>query len=90
VATLRGTKSRIAAKGVGDPEAIYKVAQAFALLGDKKSALRLVGRSVENGFFPCPYLARDPLLASLRDDPELARLLELAQKRHESFRSAFF
>src|SRR5205807_5194301 len=53
---LRETESKIEQRGVGDPEAIYKIAQAYAELGDKGSALRVLRRSIEGGFFPYPYL----------------------------------
>lgn len=87
---LRATERRIATNGVGDPEAIYKVAQAFAVLGDKESGLRLLRRSVENGFFPYNYLATDPLLETLHNQGDFGNLLELARKRHDSFQKAFF
>ena len=37
---LRETESKIAARGAGDPEAMYKIAEAYAMLGDRTSALR--------------------------------------------------
>jgi tetratricopeptide (TPR) repeat protein len=48
---LRALESKITERGVGDPEAVYKIAQAYAVLGDKVSALRALRRSVESGFF---------------------------------------
>src|SRR5208282_3354724 len=65
---LRGLESKITERGVGDPEAAYKVAQVFAVLGDKASALRMLRRSVESGFFSYPYIATDPLLNSIRNE----------------------
>jgi hypothetical protein len=55
-AILNALEKKINERGVMDPEAIYKVAQAYATLDDKTSALRVLSRSVENGFFPYPYL----------------------------------
>ena len=49
-----GLESKIAERGVGDPEAVYKIAQAYAVLGDKATALRALHRSVESGFFSIP------------------------------------
>ncbi len=69
---LHTVEDRIKERGVGDPEAVYKVAQAYAVLQDKLSALRALRSSVESGFFCYPYLAADPLLSGLRDDPEFA------------------
>jgi DNA-binding winged helix-turn-helix (wHTH) protein/TolB-like protein/Tfp pilus assembly protein PilF len=87
---LRGLESKITERGVGDPEAAYKVAQAFAVLGDKVSALRMLRRSVESGFFCYPYVAADPLLNSLRSEPEFGQILEIARQRHEAFKASFF
>jgi hypothetical protein len=87
---LRETESKIEERGVRDAEAIYKIAQAYAVLGDKISALRLLRRSIENGFFSYPYFVSDPLLDALRGEPEFTRLLALALKRHEAFRRLLF
>lgn len=90
MAILRETEDKIRRRGTGDPEAIYKVAQAYAALGDKTASLRMLRQSIEKGFFCHPYFTSDPLLDSLRNDPELGRLLEMAKGRHESFKKAFF
>ena len=63
---LHGAEGKIAERGVGDPEGTYKIAQAYSILGDKSAALRVLRGSVEGGFFSYPYLARDPLLESVR------------------------
>ncbi|HXG65234.1 MAG TPA: TRAP transporter TatT component family protein, partial [Blastocatellia bacterium] len=55
VALLRKTEQMIEERGVSDAEGIYKVAQAYAALGDKASALRVLRRSIEGGFFCYPY-----------------------------------
>ena len=60
---------------MGDPEATYKIAQAYAMLGDKASALRVFKHSIESGFFPYPYFLTDPLLDSLRNEPEFSKLM---------------
>ena len=87
---LRDVEREIEQKGVGDSEAIYKVAQAYAVLGEKGSALRVLRRSIETGFFCYVYFKSDPLLEALRSEPECNSLLEIARNRHESFRRAFF
>jgi hypothetical protein len=69
---------------------MYKVAQAYAVLGDKASALRTLRRSIENGFFCYPYFTTDPLLDRLRNEPEFTTLLNMARLRHEAFRNSFF
>ncbi len=87
---LRDTEQRIAERGVGDPEALYKVAQAYAQLGDRNSAIRVLRQSIEGGFFPYSYVASDPLLESARGESEFAKVLALARRRHEEFRRTFF
>jgi hypothetical protein len=55
---LHDVESKIQQRGVGDPEATYKIAQAYSSLGDKASALRVLRISVEGGFFFYPYIAK--------------------------------
>jgi DNA-binding winged helix-turn-helix (wHTH) protein/TolB-like protein/Tfp pilus assembly protein PilF len=87
---LRGLERKIEHRGVRDPEAMYKIAQAYSILGDKPSALRVLRSSVEGGFFSYPYLAADPLLDPLRREPEFAEILNTSRRRHEAFKSRFF
>ena len=87
---LREAEDRIRERGVGDSEAIYKIAEAYAVLGDHVSALRVLRHSIENGFFAYPYFTTDPLLDSLRGNAEFSGLVKVAQQRHEAFRSKFF
>jgi tetratricopeptide (TPR) repeat protein len=87
---LREAESKIEQRGVGDPEAIYKIAQAYNVLGDQSSALRVLGRSIESGFFSYPYLISDPLLNSLRSQHEFTRLMTMARQRHEAFKRTLF
>jgi len=82
---LGKTANKIEQRGVGDPEAMYKIAQSYLALGDRSSALHFLRRSVENGFFPYPYLKSDPLLEKLHGDPEYVRILSAARERHEAF-----
>jgi len=87
---LRQVETKINQRGVGDPEAVYKIAQGYAVLGDSASALRVFKRSIDGGFFPYPYLLTDPLVDSLRNEPEFVRLVGAARQRHEAFARAFF
>jgi DNA-binding winged helix-turn-helix (wHTH) protein/TolB-like protein len=89
-AVLHALETKVNERGVADPEAIYKIAQAYASIGDKTSALRVLHRSIENGFFPYPYFATDPLLVSLRSESEFPKLMNAARQRHEEFNSRFF
>lgn len=87
---LHQVETKINDRGVGDPEASYKIAQAFAVLGDEKSALRVLKNSIESGFFSYPYFMTDPLLDSLRANPEFDRLMSVARQRHDAFAKTFF
>ena len=86
---LHEVERKIRDRGVGDPEAKYKIAQAYATLEDKTSALRVLKESIEDGFFPYPYFVADPLLKSIRNDSKFSELVEVARQRHESFKSSF-
>jgi hypothetical protein len=46
---LHNLENKITERGVGDPEAAYKMAEAYTVLGDKVAALRMLRRSVESG-----------------------------------------
>lgn len=87
---LRQIEAEISERDVGDPEAIYKLTQAYAELRDEVSALRVLRRSIQGGFFPFPYFETDPLLDSLRGEAEFTRLMKLARQRHQGFKSKFF
>ena len=87
---LHAAESKVNDRGVGDAEAIYKIAEAYALLGDKASALRVLRHSIDTGFFSYPYFMSDPLLNNIRAESEFAQLMQVAQGRHEAFKSRFF
>jgi len=87
---LREAQRKIDERQVRDPEAIYKIAQAYLVLGDNVSALHVLRQSVEGGFFSYPYLTADPLLKNLRDEQEFPEILEVARKRHEAFKKIYF
>ena len=90
IALLREAERKIDQRDVRDPEALYKIAQAYAALGDPASALHALERSIDGGFFAYPYQKTDPLLDPLRTSPEFTRLLAISQARHEAFRARFF
>jgi TolB-like protein/Tfp pilus assembly protein PilF len=86
---LKTIEAKMKERGVSDAEAMYKIAQAYALLGDKPASLRMLAQSINGGFFCYPYIKDDPLLNAIRDQPDYAVLLETARKGHEEFRSRF-
>jgi DNA-binding winged helix-turn-helix (wHTH) protein/TolB-like protein/tetratricopeptide (TPR) repeat protein len=87
---LRGLENKIQQRGVGDPEGTYKIAEAYAVLGDKASAFRMLRYSIQHGFFAWPYFTSDPLLTNLRDEPQFSELMTIARDRHTAFRKRFF
>ena len=88
-ARLKETERKMNQRGVTDPEAMYKIAQAYAVLGDPSDALRMLRRSTSGGFFCYPYMARDPLLNTLRGSPEFVRTLQQARQRQQQFERRF-
>jgi DNA-binding winged helix-turn-helix (wHTH) protein/TolB-like protein len=71
--------------GGDDGEMSYKIAQAYAQLGDVKSSMHLLRRSIDLNFYPYAYFVRDPLLDPLRGEPEYSAIMELARQRQEAF-----
>ncbi len=90
LALLKGTETKMGERGVTDAEAMYKIAQAYAVMGDKSSAIRMLSRSITGGFFCYPYIKDDPLLDNLRKEGGYVALLGSARKSHEDFKSRFF
>jgi tetratricopeptide (TPR) repeat protein len=88
--SLHSLENKVQERGVGDPEGTYKIAQAYAVLGDTASALRVLRVSVEGGFFSYPYMVSDPLLASLRGEPTFEAILKSSNQRHQAFKDRFF
>jgi serine/threonine protein kinase len=87
---LEETESKIEERGVSDAEGIYKLAQAFAVLGDRPSALHMLRHSVGGGFFCYPYFEHDPLLENLRGEAEFKSLMQQALDRYQQFKKTFF
>jgi hypothetical protein len=56
-----------------DPCALYYTARLLAKLGDTGLALSTLERSVEGGYYPFRFLARDPWLDPLRGHPNFKR-----------------
>ena len=89
-AMLLGVEAKINDRGMVDPEAMYKIAQAYTKIGNKKSAIFWLRRSIEDGFFSYQYIATDPLLIPIRNESEYPALIEIARKRHDRFNALFF
>ena len=89
-AMLQGLEGKINDRGMVDPEAMYKIAQAYTKIGNKKSAILWLRRSIEDGFFSYSYIATDPLLIPIRNESEYPVLIEIARRRHDRFNALFF
>lgn len=73
--------------GSDDGEMLYKMAQAYAQLGDRGSAVRLLREAIERNFYPYSYFVRDPMLEPLRRDPGYSATMEVARQRQREFLS---
>ncbi len=71
---------------ITDSEAWFFIGTNYALLGDKKSALRCLRRSVEGGYYNYPLFKNEPFLDSLRDKPEFKKILSIAREKHLEFK----
>ena len=87
---LKGTEDELNHDPFGDGELSYKLAQCYSVLGDRASALRLLKKSIDQGFFCYPYFISDQLLDHIRGEAGYASLMEVARQRHQRFKDAFF
>jgi serine/threonine protein kinase/tetratricopeptide (TPR) repeat protein len=87
---LGQTEREMEDRGVNDAESMYKVAQAYAVLGDKTASLHVLSHTIDGGFFCYPCFVTDPLLSTIRSEPEFQKLSESARRRNEEFRARFF
>jgi superkiller protein 3 len=59
-----------------DPMAAYNVGRAYASFFMKDEAFDWLGRAVQLGFTDMRFVREDPVLAGLKGDPRLTKLLE--------------
>lgn len=88
--TLGDTEDEMEARGVSDAESMFKISQAYAVLGDKHAALHALSHTIDGGFFCYACFVSDPLLAGIRGEPEFQRLIEQARQRQDQFKAQFF
>ena len=87
---LKAVDGKLEKDPFGDGELSYKLAECYSVLGDATSALRLLKKSINQGFFCYPYFLSDPLLEHARGESQYASLIEAARERHEQFKRSFF
>lgn len=87
---LKNTEGKLEQDPSGDGELSYKLAECYSILGDNASALRLLKKSIAQGFFCYPYFISDPLLEHIRDEAQYSSLIEVARQRHQRFKQTFF
>jgi TolB-like protein len=62
------------------------LAEGFALMGERESAIQWLTVAIERGFINYPFLSRhDPAFEALRSDSAFTALLETARQRWERF-----
>jgi tetratricopeptide (TPR) repeat protein len=76
---------RVERSTTADGEMVYKMAQAYAQLGDDQTSLHLLRNSIDLNFYPYTYFVSDPLLQPLRGNAEFSALMYLAHQRQEAF-----
>ncbi len=72
-----------------DPEGHYYWARTLSKLGYPQRALEILDETVNGGYYCVDALQRDPWLASLRDTPEFAGILQRARENREAAREKF-
>jgi len=89
---LRGDRERgaslvaaLEARGTADGETRFKLAQAWALLGEESRSARSARAAVEHGFFCAPCLTADPLLLRVRSRSDFLAAVAAARTRSEAF-----
>lgn len=75
----------IVEKKVSDGEGIYKVAQAFAILGESKKAIELFQLAIEKGFYSYPYFLSDPLMNNVRNEKKFEQVLAMGKTKYDDF-----
>jgi len=69
-----------------DPETWYIEGSLFAYCGKKAAALHLLQNAIQNNYCSYSNLLTDPLLARLRADPDIDKLLTAARECQEAVR----
>jgi len=72
-----------------DPEGMYYLARQLSHLGQESSALDMLERAINNGFFCYPAMVQDPWFDGLRGHAEFIALLRRSHELRREASSAF-
>lgn len=74
---------------VPDGEFTFKLAEAYAFLGETDEAMLLAERAFDQGFCCTPWFERSPLLAPVRNHPRWKSLIQHVAERQQLLESRF-
>jgi TolB-like protein/predicted Ser/Thr protein kinase len=72
---------------VTDPELKYQTATEMALCGRTRDAVRLLRQAIEHNYCVYPLVDTDPLLKTVRSDPQFAEIRAAAQQCQQRFQA---
>jgi len=75
--------------GFSDPEGFFHWAGVLAIAGEQDSALEMLERAIEGGFYPVSALATYPHLDPLRGAPDFRHIVRRAEERQSEAQNAF-
>ena len=81
---LKSIENNLTKKTILDGEAVYMIAQAYALIGDTENALRNMEKAIDAGFLIFEFFEKDPLMKNVKDNPEFANLIIVAKEKRET------
>ena len=76
----------LAAPGaMADGTFTYWIANVYAVLGERTTAIEWIRRAVNLGYWNAPWIAQDRAIENLRSEADFERLLADVTAKHESF-----
>jgi tetratricopeptide (TPR) repeat protein len=80
--------SKALEKGSQDASLLYDAACCYALSGSQDSALQLLDKAIDAGFWNAGHMSRDEDLTSLHSDPRWAATMQKASDAQEAHKKA--